>query len=99
MKKKMVGGVGGHPPSPSHLNQPEIFLPCHPHRLHIIQDNRNRYLVIPGDHHRPFCRRMMKDHVIAALADKRAPGSLKYPYLRFPVRRGYLFQSVSLKNA
>jgi len=41
---------------------------------------------------------MMEDHMITALADERAAGHLKYPDLRFPVRRGYLFQIASLKH-
>jgi hypothetical protein len=83
----------------SHLEQSKIFFPCHPCGFHIIQDNRHRYLIIPGNHDSPFCRWMMEDHMITTLADERAPGHLKYPDLRFPISRGYLFQIASLKRA
>lgn len=35
---------------------------------------------------------MMEDHMITALAGERAAVHLKYPNLRFPIRRSYLFQ-------
>ena len=83
----------------SHLEQSKIFFPCHPCGFHIIQDNCHRYLIIPWNHDCPFCRWMMEDHMITTLADERAPGHLKYPDLRFPISRGYLFQIASLKRA
>ena len=82
----------------SHLKQSKIFFPCHPYGFHIIQNNRHRYLIIPGNHNRSFCRLMMEDHMITALADECATGHLKYPNLYFPIRRRYLFQIASLKH-
>jgi len=75
----------------SHLKQSKIFFPCHPYGFHIIQNNRHRYLIIPGNYNRSFCRWMMEDHMITALADERTTGHLKYPNLHFPIRRRYLF--------
>ena len=68
----------------SHLKQSKIFFPCHPYGFHIIQNNRHRYLIITGNHNRSFCRWMMEDHMITALAGERTTGHLKYPNLCFP---------------
>jgi len=79
------------------LEQPKIVFPCHPDRFHIIQDNRHRYLIVPGNHNRTFCGGMMKYHMIPALAYECTSVHFEYPDLCFPVRGEY-FRTRSLKT-